>query len=725
MFTKWINNKNKVILIFLTFIFLSTSIFSVIQVQKYNKIIDNTKFELGRSYVDFDIQNIIIKFTKYRNDEFIKNMDFSNEIKSAKENDKNQNEESIQNIKEDIKTKKKELTDESSNFSKEKLAEEIKKLDEEEKQRIEEINTQFKKTDGDYKKEFIQMELDKKESIQERIKNIDNFKYLIVDNKNGEFETNSSYSRSDIEGKFINSSKYALKLSSENKTYVTSKEYVDGKSVDLTNNKLQNIKEWIKGKDVTLYLWVPNELWKNNDMNKLHNYYFNAAIISVALFSITLILLFIIKNKVQGNYNIYDKIPIDLALAGFLVLSILYVLKSGAFYIGGMFWGYNAKYLNPYIFISGAGVIGSILVTYVEFISKQSLKEAGEKSVLVKFIKEVKSLLEVKNILFKLSLVLILIILEIIFASNSYFMLKRKWIIIPIVLTILDLALFFMMFKKLIYFNVIIEGTKKITSGDLSLVLDEKGNGNLSELAHNINNMKVGLKNSLEKEMRSERLKSELITNVSHDLKTPLTSIINYVDLLKKEKLTPDKANDYVEILDRKSKRLKNLVEDLFEASKAASGAMDLNIEKIEITELIKQTLAEFEDKILSSALNFKVNLGKEKVYVMGDGRRTYRVFENLVQNALKYSMKHSRVYVDLIEDEKTIQFVIKNMSCYEMNFNADEIAERFTRGDVSRNTEGSGLGLAIAKSIMELQSGALKIEIDGDLFKVRVIFKK
>ncbi|SHK87118.1 Histidine kinase-, DNA gyrase B-, and HSP90-like ATPase, partial [Clostridium cavendishii DSM 21758] len=255
--------------------------------------------------------------------------------------------------------------------------------------------------------------------------------------------------------------------------------------------------------------------------------------------------------------------------------------------------------------------------------------------------------------------------------------------------------------------------------------IEEKGVNILGKLAKNINNLKSGLKDALGKEMKSERMKSELITNVSHDLKTPLTSIINYVDLLKKEELESQKANDYIAILDRKSQRLKALIEDLFEASKATSGALDMNIEKIEITELLKQTLAELDEKIVASRLNFKVNLGVEKIYVMGDGRRTYRVFENLIQNILKYSLAGTRVYIDLIKEENSIKLVMKNIAAYEMNFDATEIAERFKRGDLSRNTEGSGLGLAIAKSIMELQNGKLDLEVDGDLFKATAIFGK
>ena len=208
---------------------------------------------------------------------------------------------------------------------------------------------------------------------------------------------------------------------------------------------------------------------------------------------------------------------------------------------------------------------------------------------------------------------------------------------------------------------------------------------------------------------------------MSHDLKTPLTSIINYVDLLKKEGLSKEEAQGYIEVLDRKSQRLKMLIDDLFEASKMASGAVELNIEKVDVTALLSQALAELDEKINNSSLIFKLKMPNEKVYANLDGKKTWRVFENLINNILKYSQPKTRVYIELIEEDSKIIITMKNISSYEMDFDKEEIFERFIRGDKSRNTEGSGLGLSIAKSILELQGGNLSIEIDGDLFKAEV----
>lgn len=220
-------------------------------------------------------------------------------------------------------------------------------------------------------------------------------------------------------------------------------------------------------------------------------------------------------------------------------------------------------------------------------------------------------------------------------------------------------------------------------------------------------------------------MKSELITNVSHDLKTPLTSIINYIDLLKEENITDDKRERYIEVLDMKAKRLKILIEDLFEASKAVSGNMNFTKEDLNIVSLLRQVIGELEEKINHSQLDIITKWPEEKVILYLDGRKTFRVYENLLNNIIKYSMKNSRVYIDVINNEDEVIIILKNISAYQIDFSSEEIVERFKRGDKARSTEGSGLGLSIAKSIVELQGGEFNIEIDGDLFKVITKFKK
>lgn len=273
--------------------------------------------------------------------------------------------------------------------------------------------------------------------------------------------------------------------------------------------------------------------------------------------------------------------------------------------------------------------------------------------------------------------------------------------------------------KKLTYLSEIMDGTEKIKNGDLDYKIPIKDDDNFTLLAENINNIGQGLESSIEDALKSERMKTELITNVSHDLKTPLTSIINYIELIKKEKnIEPDYINDYIKVLDSKSKRLKILIEDLFEASKASSGNLEINMDKIELRQLLRQSIGEMEEKILESNLDIRLNLPEDKVYIYADGRRMYRVLENLLSNIIKYSLNNTRVYIDLNVNKGKVTLIMKNISSYELNFDPVEIMERFKRADESRNTEGSGLGLAIAKDLVNLQGGKFHIEIDGDLFK-------
>ena len=247
----------------------------------------------------------------------------------------------------------------------------------------------------------------------------------------------------------------------------------------------------------------------------------------------------------------------------------------------------------------------------------------------------------------------------------------------------------------------------------------------MQDTAKQINDIAGGLSNALEEKLKSERLKTELITNVSHDIKTPLTSIINYVDLLKKEKIEGEKAKEYLNILDNKSQRLKKLTEDLVEASKASSGAIKLNMEKLNVNELIKQVSGEFEDKFKIHNLQEIITFSEKDVYINADSRYMYRVLENMYSNISKYAMEGTRVYTDILGKNSKISIQIKNVSKQKLNITTDELMQRFVRGEASRNTEGSGLGLSIARSLTELQQGSFNIYLDGDLFKVIIEFEK
>ncbi|WP_223881819.1 HAMP domain-containing sensor histidine kinase [Niallia endozanthoxylica] len=278
--------------------------------------------------------------------------------------------------------------------------------------------------------------------------------------------------------------------------------------------------------------------------------------------------------------------------------------------------------------------------------------------------------------------------------------------------------------KKIKAFQAIQEGVERIKDGEIHHSIEVDGKGEFSRLASNINRITDGLNKAVDNELKSERLKTELITNVSHDIRTPLTSIITYVDLLKQEN-DPVKMAEYIEVLEQKSKRLKVMTDDLFEAAKASSGNIPVQLEKIDIVSLINQGLGEVSDKIEASELTFKLNHPEEKVFMLADGRLLWRSIENVLSNIFKYALKGSRVYIDIENQGNEILLTFKNISAYELNISADELMERFTRGDESRLSEGSGLGLSITKSLIEIQKGRFLIQVDGDLFKAVIYMPK
>ena len=277
-------------------------------------------------------------------------------------------------------------------------------------------------------------------------------------------------------------------------------------------------------------------------------------------------------------------------------------------------------------------------------------------------------------------------------------------------------------------YEAVRKGVEEVKSGNLTYQIKADGNGELDELARGINQISEASSIAIQNELKNQRLKTDLISNVSHDLKTPLTSIITYVDLLKTEGLDSPNAPKYLEVLDQKSVRLKKLTDDLFDAAKASSGAIPVRFERVDMLSLINQGLGEMGDRIEASSLEFRINASQERYFVRADGQLLWRVVENLLNNVLKYAQEGSRVYIDLKEQngkngaKPSVVLEIKNISKTELNIDANELMERFKRGDESRTTEGSGLGLAIAKDLVRLQNGWFEIRIDGDLFKAIVI---
>ncbi|WP_411680736.1 sensor histidine kinase [Clostridium thailandense] len=328
----------------------------------------------------------------------------------------------------------------------------------------------------------------------------------------------------------------------------------------------------------------------------------------------------------------------------------------------------------------------------------------------------------------KVTILCILTIILVIILSVEINFDKYPNIIVPGIIYILMYFLLvpYVLIKDVTYYNAILKDTEEIANGNFNLTLKKIGNKELDRLSGNINSIKKGYKKALEDHIKNERLKSELISNVSHDLKTPLTSIITYVDLLQRDKATKEEKEDYVKILDDKSKKLKVLIEDLFEVSKINSGKLDLVKEQVDIVDLIYQVVGECSSYHGEKNIEFKIRSFQNEVILYLDGKQMSRAIENLVSNALKYSLKSTRVYIDIDKQREEVLISFKNIAAYEMNFNVEDIFERFKRGDESRNSEieGSGLGLAISKSIVELHGGKMYIEKEGDLFKVFMALK-
>ncbi len=441
---------------------------------------------------------------------------------------------------------------------------------------------------------------------------------------------------------------------------------------------------------------------------------------------LVLIIVFIIYKKRKNDWTNYLedlllKIPVD--IRALIFIYSFNTLKSLIFNVIPYYE--NSRYSNEVILKS---YIFIILDYYFlkDIILILNNKRSLSKLLTVKIYKLLKDIAFLKTNKFKILFTISMALLAIICLFVPVFLYWAHYVIIfsrvfLFMFIVASTTFLVMIFREI---SILESKTLEVAKGNYKYDIKDNKIIVLKNIEKNLITIEDGLKEALDKAITSEKMKSELITNVSHDLKTPLTSIINYIDLLK-EDVTDEKKNRYLEVLDMKSKRLKVLIEDLFEASKGVSGNMVFEKEDLNIVSLLRQVIGELEEKINQANLNIITKWPEDKAILYLDGRKTFRVYENLINNIIKYSMKNSRVYIDVINNEDDVVVIMKNISAYQIDFTSDEIIERFKRGDKSRSTEGSGLGLSIAKSIVELQGGDFKIEIDGDLFKVITKFDK
>ena len=420
--------------------------------------------------------------------------------------------------------------------------------------------------------------------------------------------------------------------------------------------------------------------------------------------------------------NYFDKIPLEIVGFVAIIISVIpFIFLSDYFYsIGNDYVGGISIIITVALFIY---VIACVcMITFVRRLKAKSFWKTTIVGRIFYWFKDV----FFKNLSYSMGTTakVILTFLVIGFSTAIIMFLFRG-----ILSIILIIALYgYIMYRTIIFFKECSKIEKKIEEmrdGNNQLPLDvDEFSSEFKNVATSINNISEGIETAVQERMKSERLKAELITNVSHDIKTPLTSIINYADLLKNEKIDNKKANEYIEILYSKSQRLKRLTEDLIEASKIQTGNVSLKKEKINVIELIRQAVGEFEDKFSKKGLNTIIDCKQNEIFIFADIRYIYRIIENLFSNISKYALDNSRVYIDIGIYGEDVNIAIKNISKDKLNISAGELMQRFVRGESSRTTEGSGLGISIAQNLTNLQGGKFDLVLDGDLFKVRMSFK-
>lgn len=731
------SNKNYIIYI-LTAILLSLTILSGLEIKdNLRNVIPSkiyTETEIDENIYNYN--NLVERYSLYyKSPDYTQNKDniTKNDLEICKEELKNKADSEYENYRNE------KYTDNSFNNL---TYEQQEKILNEEKEKI---NQKYNLTDEELRDYVLNRKTNSEKDLYNQIKSYVNLNFRSYDKINDVWIGGTEINPNEI----ISNSRYFQEINIDYNGNIIEKIFINGKRLNKNLNKFRNnhnrssyigfysyesmsTQESINEFDatdkhnVTLYIWMPKEL-KAGDVvyesfmgiKKNENRFYLTCVLFIIFFVLLIFSIrYLSKYKVKSKFieEIINKLkiyPIEYKVGVAILAWIMWNITSNIQY----------SYNNYIIRLNLSSIVWlTIIVTIFYFLVRIIIDNYNERTLFSNNI-TIKIWNYLSDVMKRGSIIRTLLIMTSLYIVIGLFLFFMSavlyiWPIGVLAGLILTIVYIVLLIKNLVYLDKIMVGAKAGAEGKLNYKIDEKGRGHLRELAHDINNIKEGLKKSVENEMKSENMKTELITNVSHDLKTPLTSIINYIDLLKRENIEPESARDYVSILDKKSQRLKVLIEDLFEASKAASGAMELNITKIDIGQLLKQALGENDERFIESKLEVKLNIPNEKIFINGDGKRLYRVFENLISNIVKYSLTNTRVYIDMFKENDEVTIVMKNISAYELSFDTNEITNRFKRGDDSRSTEGSGLGLAIAKSIIELHNGSFKIEVDGDLFK-------
>lgn len=558
------------------------------------------------------------------------------------------------------------------------------------------------------------------------------FIYYLKDNITGEVFTNLA-AANESEANQLMSGKNTLFIRSYPSAQygyleTTGRPYNFGYNEELLGNPLVREKAF-EGK-----IAVPNAAATTSMiLSNYHDYQQKQRLFLIYTLSalLSLLLSFYIYKKttmvklaaIDNWQSYYNRIPLDISVGIFVLIGFITLIRltyPHALYLHEYFYSFVVRSLFDVIvtapFLALTLSQGKLILARVN--DRTNFQAEWTNSLTHRIYRGIKGAFLIRSIGTQIIIILLLVFA---FGVGALVVVMEPEMLLLYLpsLIVIGIPMAMLIFKRMGYFNRIVCYTNELTRGNLEPDLPVLGKSVLATLAHNINQLKQGVKSSQREQAKSERLKTELITNVSHDLRTPLTSIITYTELLKTPDLAEEDREAYIQIIDRKAKRLKVLIDDLFEASKMASGSIELIKEKVDLVQLLQQALAEYNEAISESTLQFRVTTPDKPLHAFVDGQKLWRVFDNLIGNILKYSLENTRVYISMKNSNDKAVLIFKNVTKYELGENIDEMFERFKRGDTSRHTDGSGLGLAIAKSIVDLHQGNLDIEVDGDLFKI------
>ncbi|WP_339214917.1 HAMP domain-containing sensor histidine kinase [Solibacillus sp. FSL W8-0372] len=636
--------------------------------------------------------------------------------------------EQIQNIKEQYKGDIEEAQD----------ADVIEALEQERDAKIEDIRKNFE-DDAYVKAKIIAI---KKKAIQEELKNINSerkntlsqyshFAYEFTDEKTGEVYRNGDVDEQSVfENTFNNvgkdfNSNYTIHFSDHDNLGIIRDSYTIDRDLQSISGVVTVPKSWFDNS----YLGTDQKAFTITK-------YIYYGMVLAGIISFVLLMTYLEPNREDFNRKFplrdqFERLPIDIRIVAMVIVAYFAIITNEMFIRSIRLQVYITGNYSHIIDLFITGIISFVFITAVIFIivsiaeslkNERNLEKIWPHTFTSQVVDAAKSMFDNRSVGMQ-SLILLFVVflggfgLAVVMATAD----AGVFLFYMFLFVVFFMPTLYIFMRRMGYLNRIMKHTEDMANGRLTKDLKVKGKSPLAKHAQNLNGLREGVRTSLNEQAKSEQMKTELITNVSHDLRTPLTSIITYTDLLKNPSISEEERTKYIGILDAKSNRLKTLIEDLFEVSKMASGNIEISKQRIDLAQLLQQAAGEHGEDFAAANLDLRVNISEQPIYAYVDGQKWWRVIDNLIVNARKYSLEGTRVYVNLKLVDGNAELAVKNVAKYELYEEASQLIERFKRADTSRHTEGSGLGLAIAQSIVDLHGGQLEIAVDGDLFKVTV----